>query len=63
MRQYKLCIQIIIIIIIFKKIIKVKCDGRSDERGERWGGERIFYLFLFSLLLFQIYENQTVDFF
>ena len=50
MRRYKLCIQIIIIIIIFlKKIIKVKWDGRSDGCGESVGRREIFFLFTFIL--------------
>ena len=46
MRQYKLCIQIIIIIVI-KKMIKIKrkeTDGRTEERGERVIGFLFFSL-------------------
>ena len=60
MRQYKLCIQIIIIIVIKKnKKIKIKRKGQtiSEDREERG---RIF--FFFSSFLSQIYGNWTVDF-
>ena len=58
MRQYKSCIQIIIIIIILKKNYESQM-GCTIKRAWRERGEKrdFIYLFLFSLLLFQIYEN------
>ena len=52
MRQYNLCIQIIIIIIIKKKNIKVKWDGQTDRRGERVGRREIFFKFFSSFRFF-----------
>ena len=48
MRQYKLCIQIIIIIVIKKKnkIKRNETDGRIEERGERMIGFLFFFLFI-----------------
>ena len=51
MRQYKLCIQIIIIIILLllKIYIKVKWDERSNVNGESVGMREILFIYFYSL--------------
>ena len=60
MRQYKLCIQIIIIIVIKKKDKNQNEGGRRTDNGASRESDKIFIFF--SLFLSQIYENRTVDF-
>ena len=58
MRQYKLCIQRIII--IKKKKIKSKVKGDGWERVDSVKGKAIY--FFLSSFLSHIYGNRTVDF-
>ena len=51
MRQYELCIQIIIIIIIKKKNLNINLDGQKGKCEK--GGERDF-LFYFSSFRFSL---------